>query len=286
MLETAACDLYTQCGLRRLISLSRIHDFIVPHLPNKYYSQMGIPVEDLDLQVASLRQLRRDGGWAGKLFEPESGAPRFRWSKNLYERPDERLLEAIPHEAQSVLSVGCGWGENEAWLIRRRLDVCAVPLDAVFGAFLRNRGIRAVIGPLSEALDSLRGERFDAVLLADVLHLVGDPVDWLRRLASFLKPDGRLVASVPNTGEIASRLKHWREGRGRLKSPGDPVRAAHQVSVRRLRSWLKAAGLAALSIAPCREGSERPLRRWASELIGPPMAPRFILSAGRSDSNP
>ena len=44
MLETAASDIHTQCGLERVICLTRIEDFIVPHLANKYFRSMGLPI--------------------------------------------------------------------------------------------------------------------------------------------------------------------------------------------------------------------------------------------------
>src|ERR1700730_17320409 len=35
MLCTAATDVYTRCGLKRYLSISRLADFLLPHLPNK-----------------------------------------------------------------------------------------------------------------------------------------------------------------------------------------------------------------------------------------------------------
>lgn len=283
MLETAASDIYTQCGLRRLICLSRIEDFIVPHLPNKYFTRMGIPIEELELQARTLRELYTNGGWRGKLFEPESGAPDFRWSKDLYERPDEQLLGAIPATAKSVLSVGSGWGGNEAWLSRQGLEVCAVPMDAVFEAALRQRGIRTAAGPLDGALAGLGGERFDAVLLADVLHLAGNPVEWLRRLGGVLAPGGAVIASVPNTGDFSLKIRDWREGRARGLASERNGTGPHQVNIQRLRNWCRQAGLVATRISPLLDGSERPWRRWGVALMGASLASRFILIASRRE---
>ena len=185
MLEAAATDVYTQCGLRRLICVSRIRDFVVPHLPNKYYTNMGIPLEDLEFQAQVLCDRHRTGGWNGSLFNVESRAPGFRWSKDLYQ-PDPELLSEIPSSIKSVLSVGCGAGANEIRLSRLGVNVGAMPLDAVFGAQLRRDGIRTVEGPLDRAISDLNGERFKALMLADVLHLVEDPVNWLRKLREAL----------------------------------------------------------------------------------------------------
>lgn len=271
MLETAASDLYTQCGLQRLISLARTEDFIVPHLPNKYYTTMGIPVEELELQTQALRELWREGGWTGKLFEPCSGARGFRWSKNLYECVDERLLGCIPPGTKSVLSVGCGWGENEARLAESGIEVCAVPLDAVFAASLSRRGIRAVVGPFNEAMEQVASESFDVVLLDDVLHLVEDPVGWLQRLGCLLAPEGHLIASTPNTCEFTAQISDWRSGASRSR--------VQAVNPRRLRSWCRRANLKPLSVVPVLDGSRRSVRKLGARVFGSAFASRFILTA-------
>jgi 2-polyprenyl-3-methyl-5-hydroxy-6-metoxy-1,4-benzoquinol methylase len=285
MLETAASDLYTQCGLRRVISLSRIHDFIVPHLPNKYYPSLGIPIEELDLQVRALSEIHRNDGWTGGLYEPESGAPGFRWSKDHYEKSDTKLLASVPASTRSVLSVGCGWGATEMELVRRGIEVCAIPVDAVFGESLRRRGIRAVTGPLAQALEKLREERFDAILLADVLHLVPDPVDWLRRTSALLQPSGRVIVSVPNTLEIGSRVRHWREGRRRLQTPREGATGVHRVNAKRLRRWFDEAGLTSVRIVPAVDETGRPIRKWASAVLGTAAASRFLVTAVCRESN-
>src|SRR6185437_15847590 len=41
LLETAATDIYTQCGFRKLLCISHIKDFLVHHLPNKYAGRLG-----------------------------------------------------------------------------------------------------------------------------------------------------------------------------------------------------------------------------------------------------
>jgi 2-polyprenyl-3-methyl-5-hydroxy-6-metoxy-1,4-benzoquinol methylase len=278
MLETAASDIYTQCGLRRLICLDRIHDFIIPHLPNKYYMHLGVPIEVLDAQVAALREMRGNN-WAGELFEPQCRAPGFRWSKMLYERPDELLLTAIPESAKRVLVVGSGWGENEAWLDRCGFKVCAIPVDVVFGALVRRRGIRTVDGPLDHAVEALNGQRFDAVVLPDVLHLLPDPPAWLQKLRCLLEPDGRLIASVANTGEIVARVKDWRDGR-RFEVNGEQV-TLQKVNTKRLRDWCRSTGFTGVKISPVVSGKRRALRRWGLKALEPLFASRFILTAKR-----
>ena len=244
MLETAASDIYTQCGLRRLISLSRIDEFIVPHLANKYYSRMGIPADLLRGQVSALLQLHTaEQAWTGSLFRPQTSAPGFRWSKLLYGPAETDVLDAIPASARRLLSVGATSGANEACLAQRGVDVVAVPLDTVFGSMLRRYGIRTVEGSIARIAEQLAGEEFDAILLADVLHFADDPVDWLRSLRSLLASGGEIVGAVPVIPNLLSVLRDVRSGRVLPFVPQYATHGVHAVGVRRLTGWCRASGL-------------------------------------------
>lgn len=282
MLETAATDIYTQCGLRRLICISRIQEFIVPHLANKYYSRMGIPDEELEIQARFLMELYRQGGWSGSLYNPQTKVPGFRWSKDLYDKPDEELLRAIPSSTKKLLSVGSGSGDNEEWLRKNGIDVCAVPVDAVFGDMLRRRGIRTVEGALDSVIGILDGERFDVVLLPDVLHLVDDPVGWLCKLGKLLRTEGCLIASVGNTSSPLAWLTNWREGWRRpiVRDPG--TSGAQPVSVRELRGWCKSSDLAITHLLPLVESSRRIVTQIGRGPLKAPLAARFIMMARRT----
>lgn len=282
MLETAASDLYTQCGLRRLVCVSKIHDFVVAHLPNKYNHYMGIPVEELELQVQALCDLARSDGWKGSMFEPDSGARQFRWSCDLYAQRDDQILQAVPSTAQTVLSVGCGSGGNEAALLRNGVRLTAVPFDAVFDKVLRDRGVRTCLGPFPQSLDELHVERFDVILLCDLLHLVDNPALWLQRLAIHLKPDGCVVASVPNTGDIIEWVKDWRQGRRRALLGARTGTEVHGVNQHRLRAWCRSAGLDRVKITPSVQGLKR--QKWVRGALKALMASRFILTASRGKS--
>ena len=67
---------------------------------------------------------------------------------------------------------------------------------------------RVIVGDLDtlDAADELGEERFDAIVAADVLEHLKDPLDVLNRLRPFLKPDGFFVISVPNIAHGSVRL--------------------------------------------------------------------------------
>ena len=280
MLETAASDIYRQCGLRRVICVSRIHEFIVPHLANKYFDRLGIPVDELDLQVRALRDLHRQESWKGTLVNPETEAHEFRWSKNLYEKADEALLRALPTSARRVLSVGVGSGALERQLHRDGIDVQVVALDDVFARVLRERGVPAVTGPLDTALQAIGGEPFDAVLMVDALHLVPDPRQWLRAIRERLSPGGRLIVRVDNTGEISAWLTDLRAGRRRARFPRFAASGVQPVNSAALRGWCRAAGFAVARISPVMADTRRQkMGPFAIGLIGAMVATQLILEA-------
>jgi SAM-dependent methyltransferase len=67
---------------------------------------------------------------------------------------------------------------------------------------------RMIVGDL-DLLDveaELGEDRFDAIVSADVIEHLKDPLGALRRLLPFLKPDGRVVISIPNIAHSSVRL--------------------------------------------------------------------------------
>jgi SAM-dependent methyltransferase len=282
MLESAASDVYRQCGLTRLLCVSRIHECIIPHLPNKYFAQMGVPITELDLHVRALTEVHARNRWRGALCEPKTRARGFRWSKNLYAMPDKTLLQAVPSGARRLLSVGAGLGRTEQVLRSRGVDVHALAIDEVFAGALRAKGIDAVAGPIDEALNAFGVEGFDVVLVADVLHLVREPVEWLRQLRDRLTPNGWLLMGVPNTGEVSCWMKDARQGHLRWRFPNYASTGVHPVSVRRLQRWCEKAGLAVVEITPLMdEARRRKLGRFGVGLLRPLLASTFLLKATR-----
>jgi SAM-dependent methyltransferase len=121
------------------------------------------------------------------------------------ERPE--LTRRIPSAARRILDVGCGAGagiaaakaRNPAW------DVTGIEKDPRLASLARSRCDRVLEGDLTRVLAALdrAGERFDALVFADVLEHVEDPIAALalgRRVAA---PGARLVVSVPNVGHLS-----------------------------------------------------------------------------------
>src|ERR1035437_7765989 len=113
----------------------------------------------------------------------------------------------VPRDAQRILSVGCGWGAAEAKLRERGARVTALPLDSVIGAAAARQGIEVVYGTLEECLVALGGQRFDAVLISNLLHLQRNPNRLLEQCARFAQAGGTLVLSGPNFDRFSWLVK-------------------------------------------------------------------------------
>ncbi len=115
------------------------------------------------------------------------------------------LLNSVPEDGTgfSVLDLGCASGYLSARLAERGYDV--VPLDRPgTSAPDLSPGQELVEADLDHGLPPL-GRRFDFVLSADVLEHLRDPRKMLRELAGALKPGGKLIASLPNSGNAYFR---------------------------------------------------------------------------------
>jgi SAM-dependent methyltransferase len=272
ILETAASDIHTQCGLERVICLTRIEDFIVPHLANKYFHSMGLPEAVFVEHVKAMADFAEAGVRPTSLFDPETRAPGFRWSKHLYRPANDRLLALVPANARRVLSVGATTGHDESALTGRGLEVSALPLDPVFGSVLASRGIELHDGPLMQATAALAGADFDAILAADMLHLLPDPLAWLRAASKTLAAGGELVGSVSNTSSWLWPLKDWRHGRRRLVRPSFDAFGAHAMGPARLTRLARASALELVEVTGQPDDSpalERVRWGWARSQLAP-----------------
>jgi 2-polyprenyl-3-methyl-5-hydroxy-6-metoxy-1,4-benzoquinol methylase len=243
LLCTAATDVYTQCGFKKLICISQLNDFLVHHLPNKYVgTAFGVDNSELRRQVGCLLQIEASERRCGQLFETETKLVDRCYSKGYYEPVQRELLAELPKGVRTILSVGSGCGATEACLVNMGIRVTAVPLDPVIGGAAEAQGVEIIDGDFDQARRTLEGRKFDCLLLPTVLHLVPDQVELLRSWAALLRVGGTVIAVVPNT----SRLElSWTALRGGRVNDGEMYRTTgvHHTSRETVRSWFESAGL-------------------------------------------
>jgi 2-polyprenyl-3-methyl-5-hydroxy-6-metoxy-1,4-benzoquinol methylase len=247
-LESAATDPYTQCGFRKMICVSHIEEFIVPHLSNRYAGQVSLPASDFYTQLTALSSVSKNGKNKSTLFPVETNVLHRRWSKSYYEPCQTEAIALVPETVKTVLSVGCGWGVTEKCLVERGLKVKALPIDPVIAASAEARGIEMIYDEGQGARANLARQRFDCLLILNVLHLVPDPVKFLASFA-LLCPDGCVIVSVPNVSRLRRFLRRIRFRNQDANPKKYEVHGMHLTTGQVIRGWLRQAGLKPLKMA-------------------------------------
>lgn len=119
-------------------------------------------------------------------------------------------ISGRPLAGQTMLDVGCGWGETLRYF--RSRGVGCFGFDPVPEAveFARQQGIDAVVAGV-DRMDVFDGRRFDIITVINVLEHLSQPVDVVKQLREILNPGGVLVIDVPNefnTFQVAGRETH------------------------------------------------------------------------------
>ena len=120
-----------------------------------------------------------------------------------------KIFEYVPESTQ-VLDVGCSDGRLGAELKKRKnCRVYGIEIDP--GDFADAKKVLDGVFSVnieSEALPpALAHMQFDAIILADVIEHFVDPINSLKKLKKLLRPNGRLIFSIPNMSHISVRLQ-------------------------------------------------------------------------------
>lgn len=237
MLETAATDPYTGCGMRKMICISRLNDFVLPHLPNKYIGRLGLEEKELYRQVEALLAIERGERVPTRLLGVETKVRQQRWSKHYQEPCKHTILSLVPDTAKKVLSVGCGQGLTEQCLVKRGIHVVALPLDSVIASCAEAKGVDVILEELQTVPNRLNGNKFDCILLLDILHLLPNPVLTLEIFGQLLTPDGKIVVGLPNFSYLPY-LWRWVRHDPQFTNLGSYEDAGMHVTTRRVvRRW-------------------------------------------------
>jgi 2-polyprenyl-3-methyl-5-hydroxy-6-metoxy-1,4-benzoquinol methylase len=134
-------------------------------------------------------------------------------------RPEMQLY--IPASARRMLEVGCGNAAFAASVKRSRpMHVTAVEGYAPAAGAAQSRVDRLLSMPLEEALPVLADERFDCIVMNDVLEHLIDPWAALRQLRPLLTPAGVVVASIPNVRYFTVFKEYLLDGQWKYQRDG------------------------------------------------------------------
>lgn len=282
MLCSAATDPYTRCGFIKVVNLSRLEEFLLPHLPNKYVGALGTPYKAFLTQIEALKQIAA-AKRPGTVAFPNRELPLTRpWMKNYYEPCVPELINSVPKQARSVLSFGIGTGATECELVRLGFKVTAVPLDSVICAAAELQGVEMLHCEITKVAEKANGRRFDCLIIRNVLYLQENPAAFVRNLVPLLAEGGQFIVLEPNFGNFQTY------GGRLLKRPGYQGLGSFQpngitpVSPSLVQRWLNSAGFTGTSVThiPDREPSRAVRRLQAlSETLS---SAEFIIAATRS----
>ena len=286
LLCTAATDPYTQCGFKKMICISHFEDFIVPHLSSKYAGKLGIGDEDFLRQIEVLLTMEREGYQVASLFNTQTSLFDYEYSKSYYEPAREELISLIPESARSVLSLGCGWGALEESLVKKGLRVVAVPLDPVIGACAQARGVEVVSGDFESVQKMLARQRFDCLLMSNVLHLLPDPVNVLVSFAALMSEKSIAIAVMPNLLSASAFLRQV-QGDPRFKDLWRYKKTGVNLTSHRIiHRWFKKAGMRTSRIIDKVSAKAQTTHRMTLGLASPWLASEFIVVARKSSPSP
>lgn len=122
----------------------------------------------------------------------------------------ERLSDR-PLAGQSVLDVGCGWGQAMQYFASKGAKCFGFDPAPEAVDYVRSRGLECVRAGM-ERMDVFGDRRFDVVTLMNVLEHLADPIAVMQEIrAKVLAPSGLLVIEVPNefnAFQIAAQKLH------------------------------------------------------------------------------
>jgi 2-polyprenyl-3-methyl-5-hydroxy-6-metoxy-1,4-benzoquinol methylase len=121
-------------------------------------------------------------------------------SNSMYYRYTRReMLPFVPVQVQRVLELGCAEGVFAA-TVKERTGAEVWGIESNPQAADRARTVidRVLVGNADQEISELPDAYFDAILCNDVLEHLVNPVATLTSLRNKLKPEGVVVASIPN----------------------------------------------------------------------------------------
>ena len=97
-------------------------------------------------------------------------------------------------EGKNVLDVGCGSGRLSKALLEKGYSVVAIDSDWKAVEITKKKGITAFVSDLK---DWTTDEKFDCIILGDVLEHIEDDKSAMRKVHGMLTPNGCIVVNVP-----------------------------------------------------------------------------------------
>ena len=148
----------------------------------------------------------------------------------LYETKNSGYFDAIrsdivgllPGKVSCLMEVGCGSGDTLKFLKGNRWCdwTCGIELIPSAAAIARSKVDLLIEGDIEDLDPAIEPETLDAILCLDVLEHLTDPWRVLAKLYRYLKPEGLIIASVPNVRNFRVLLPLLFQGKWEYTNTG------------------------------------------------------------------
>jgi 2-polyprenyl-3-methyl-5-hydroxy-6-metoxy-1,4-benzoquinol methylase len=114
------------------------------------------------------------------------------------------VVDFLPFKNGTILDIGCGNGATLMFLKDKGICGTAYGMELMPEPAAEAMEVldKAWCGNIEETMPDIAMGTLDAILLMDVLEHLADPWAVVKKITPLLKPDGMLVASIPN-------VRHW-----------------------------------------------------------------------------
>lgn len=137
-------------------------------------------------------------------MQTHSGAEYAAKDQQYFANARQDILPLLPARCERVLELGCGSGATLKWLKAQGLCQYAMGVELFEqAASIAANGLDKVQQGDVERMElDCPPAHFDLILCLDVLEHLHDPWQIMNRLVTYLKPGGRLIASIPNVRNV------------------------------------------------------------------------------------
>lgn len=177
-------DVYRCTNCQQCQTMPLLNEEDLPSLYGEYYPRKEIDISALISQI-------------GVPSEPAQ-------IKQRYRNGTDNQGQYIAKTGMKVLDYGCGTGASLLEIIALGAEAYGIEADPNVKQVVDALGLRIHIGTLDNA--PFADEKFDLIVLNQVLEHIPSPENLLVKFKKMLKPKGRLVLSFPNSGSVYARF--------------------------------------------------------------------------------
>ena len=116
----------------------------------------------------------------------------------------KEVAKLIPPNSK-VLDIGCNEGKIRKYLIKP--DYFGADLDKKFTEKIKTEGFNAQSADLNKEEIPFKKERFDSILLLDIVEHVVDPQRLILSAKKMLNPKGKMIITLPNDYHLINKIR-------------------------------------------------------------------------------